>query len=622
RHFGNTVPLIFNDEAAIPRYAYTPGMDAAFADAFGYDLYEYLPYIREILPCETEAQKCAHRDYRLFLGMLIRERYFLPIRDWCRAHGICSAGHLNHDHTTRNLVGEASYGAPLETLRCFDIPGVDVIWRQMWPETDAGMDPVLPFYPRYASSAAHQIGAAAVLAECLAVYGDGVTHDHIRWLCGQLAARGVNSFNFFGLSYGKQDCDLILERPVYDPVKPGFSAMARVNRVMERLACMMQAGTPAVSCALYLPQNDILRGGDGMQAAIAAFDRLGLQLEADHIDFDIVDDAWIRGAQIQDGILCAGDVRYTAVIVPECTDIPADVREKLDAVSAEVPQPNLYCEEGAPLLARARQLADGMLTLVVNTEMTPYAGRIGLPAAGRYCFEMDMNTGEYFRCQTVEEDSIRFFDAEIPGGGEFVLLQTDDASLLCGAAEALCPAGKPITLTAFTAAVTEECRLTQEGVLRTQYKEPEWRDMTVGAWESAFGADFSGTVTYRCTVVPEETLPGDVQYVLSLGAVENTAEVRVNGSLVGMIGFSWDTVMFNVPQEPFALEIAVSNSFANQCAAVDAHTMWDSATVGVYHDRTVRFERDCAGGGLLGPVVLTPVKRTENHPETKGENLS
>ena len=84
------------------------------------------------------------------------ERYLLPIRDWCRSRGVLSGGHLNGEDVPEKTA-EYGHGSVLRSLRAMDVPGVDTIWRQLFPSV-AGMPAVTPPFPRYASSAMHQNG--------------------------------------------------------------------------------------------------------------------------------------------------------------------------------------------------------------------------------------------------------------------------------------------------------------------------------------------------------------------------------------------------------------------------------------------------------------------------------
>ena len=62
---------------------------------------------------------------------LFVERFLAPVRDWCRAHGMMSGGHLNNEDTPENALG-LGHGSLMRSFRAMDVPGVDVIWRQLF----------------------------------------------------------------------------------------------------------------------------------------------------------------------------------------------------------------------------------------------------------------------------------------------------------------------------------------------------------------------------------------------------------------------------------------------------------------------------------------------------------
>ena len=50
-----------------------------------------------------------------------------------------------------------------------DVPGVDAIWRQLFPGRPAN------YFPRYAASAAHQNGGRFALSESFGIFGDSLS---------------------------------------------------------------------------------------------------------------------------------------------------------------------------------------------------------------------------------------------------------------------------------------------------------------------------------------------------------------------------------------------------------------------------------------------------------------
>ena len=142
--------------------------------------------------------------------------------------------------------------------------------------------------------------------------------------------------------------------------------------------------------------------------------------------------------------------------------------------------------------------------------------------------------------------------------------------------------------------------------LVTSAVEESYQKAEMGAWKARLGYAFSGEATYRCEVdLPEAPLPED-QYVLHLGKVEYTAEVHVNGKLVGVAPHTPYAIALTGEQltQHAVIEIVVANTSANQMVTFDARGTWMDRQIGGYYDKCKAFARDVMGGGLYGPVVL------------------
>jgi hypothetical protein len=600
-YFGNVVPLIFDDEPALEHLAWTPGLAEGFKTKFGYDILDYLPYITERVDGTKDNERKANRDYRMYLGELFRENFLVPIREWCRKNNIASAGHLNLDDTTWGFVYRMSYGSPLSSLRRFDIPGIDVIWRQIWRGKGH-------FFARFASSAASQIGKNEALAEMLAVYGDGLTLSDMRRLANLLAVRGINLFNLFGMSYGKKGCLCLIERPVFDPSKPGFYMLKRLNDTLARISYIMHMGKPDIDTALYLPVEDILRGGEEARRAAEAFDEKGRMLEAQQIDFDIVDDEFIANAEIKDGLLCGGNAAYSRIEIPECSHIPTETAEKLKKLKMTPLKPVIKCRS-SDILARKRRLPSGdSIVYIVNAGESAFFDRAEVYDTGE-CFVIDAENGTIKPIQTVQDGEGTFVTLNIPAGEECILLFTADSEFMAAVPQEIPEfVVRTYTLDRFEAAVVKECTITEDGIA-VEEKNSEGRQIRLGSWHELVGPAFSGEVIYRTKILLDDMPSPDSRYILDPGKIEYAAEIYADREFCGICGFDNDTVEIFPRGREIEIEIKTANTFANQCVSVDLFALWDAASVGPYHLRSIEFEKESKGGGLFGPVRLIEKKR-------------
>ena len=126
------IDRIFDDEAATEPFVRTFGFEKDFYQEYGYDILDHLPVIRNQVPADTEERRKVLSDWRKMVSKLLIRNYFKPIQDWCRENGIMSIGHIDNDHSAESFITWLPcYAKPLEALRCFDVPGVDVICRSI-----------------------------------------------------------------------------------------------------------------------------------------------------------------------------------------------------------------------------------------------------------------------------------------------------------------------------------------------------------------------------------------------------------------------------------------------------------------------------------------------------------
>ena len=337
------VPFMFTDEPGTGSFPWPDGFAEKFLSRFGYDLRDHLPALFSLSEDASGMDARAREDYRALQGELFRANYMRPIHDWCRRNGVRFTGHLDIDHMTDGCMAHG-YGTVLQQLREFDVPGVDVIWRQIDIPKDG--KPACyegnGFFERFASSAAAQTGGTLAVTESFGVYGASLTGRLARFVILHQLARGVNVFNFMCLSYTPKNALALVERPEYVEEMPGFFHLRGLNDFTARASWLMQLGAPAARAALYFPARDIWVGGTRAKNAIDGFERLGQALERAQVDFDILDEEGLRMAVRDGNALTLGLARYETVLVPRGATLSDALREKLRGVDAPV-KPVVYC---------------------------------------------------------------------------------------------------------------------------------------------------------------------------------------------------------------------------------------------------------------------------------------
>ena len=337
------VPFMFTDEPGTGSFPWPDGFAEKFLSRFGYDLRDHLPALFSLSEDASGMDARAREDYRALQGELFRANYMRPIHDWCRRNGVRFTGHLDIDHMTDGCMAHG-YGTVLQQLREFDVPGVDVIWRQIDIPKDG--KPACyegnGFFERFASSAAAQTGGTLAVTESFGVYGASLTGRLARFVILHQLARGVNVFNFMCLSYTPKNALALVERPEYVEEMPGFFHLRGLNDFTARASWLRQRGAPAARAALYFPARDIWAGGTRAKNAIDGFERLGQALERAQVDFDILDEEGLRMAVRDGNALTLGLARYETVLVPRGATLSDALREKLRGVDAPV-KPVVYC---------------------------------------------------------------------------------------------------------------------------------------------------------------------------------------------------------------------------------------------------------------------------------------
>jgi len=620
-HFGVFIPYMFNDEAGVDHHAWTPGLEQMFEQEYGYDILDYLPVLAEHKEIANAQEKKALCDWRRLVCKIAVSNYFLPIRDWCRENGIMSVGHLYGDHDAQDMIqGLPCTAMPMEVLRCYDVPGVDMIWRHIYPEGMGApyFQKALPIMPRFASSAASQIGIGLALTESLSIYGEGLTPSIIRYVFGAQAVRGINVFNINYLSYGKDKI-----RPEYWPEKPGYESLTAVNAFLKRLSYLAKLGVAECSTALYLPCIDIA-GGDSANA----FHILGEALEKHNVYFDVIDDAFIRDAVIKEEnkerALCMGLASYSYVFIPDGATLPEDVEAKLAGFIADHDvKRDMSLEEALIALQNnqrvlpvvrckndklrfmKKNLENGnSLYFVFNESKDVQNAELVFPESRNGCYRLCLEDG---RIETWENTKIT-----LAMGDTAVFLFTQE-SLQAQSPKSV-TAQIPLT-EAYTLTKAREFVINRQGYETLEYCQDrecpenaaENIPVSLGAWKAYLTDIFSGEAIYRTTFrMDPAVLSENGEWILDLGAVEYTASVKINNIPIGVAAFLPHQIRFNgsVLQKENVLEIKVANTASNQIINADVYSYFALPVIGPYHQRMTDMERESLGGGLYGPVVL------------------
>lgn len=643
-HFGKTTLMTFTDEPNMEGFVEGKSLTwcSDFAEEFekrkGYDI---RPYLKAIIQGKKPNDKSAKDltririDYFDVRADLFLERYMLPLRDWCHANGMLSSGHLNGENQPSGNT-RFGYGHILRSLRAFDVPGIDVIWRQLYPGKeklkyvqegahDTEVNNFNPCFPKYASSVAHQNGGKYVLSESLAVYGNGISPDIIKWVMDYQLVRGVNIFVLSAYSMNVRGGRMGSPGIHFGPQHPYWEFMQPLFTYMERVGSMLAQGKPDVKIAVLYDVRSIWAGGKDAQTAIQRHHRIAELLLKRGCDFDFIDDEQLVQAVItKDHHLKIGKMSYEALALPTFKWATPQASNK--AIR--------FAEQGGILLdfARAfhgyewggRDIGSDQKIL----EKAPHTCLIEGSSSIRVTKRVEGPQAIYFlaneamrpvkvRITFQEKGAIQLCS---PDTGDFEPVASKNGSLEW----AFAPAGSALFVingdepeTSAPAPTLRHIRTLKSGwTLQMRRKHYVGKDCFVmeetpdapiqpvklGDWRPVFGNVFSGSAFYRNSFRSKEAYDG----WLDLGKVHHCAKVIFNGKQLPLKFFGPHTYRVHVKKGVNTLEIIVANSLLNATAPehVQKYIRDTFPPESPYIGRFRAFNHDDQSSGLFGPVVI------------------
>lgn len=604
---GRAVTAVFTDEPKAPLCPFNRELAARYEAAYGESILPYLPWLAKRKAVTPAAAPVLTRWYDL-CSRVFCEHFLLPCKQWANEHELIFTGHMDKDHEPLGCLRGGGNFHLMRALRCFDLPGVDVIWRQICPETKVTvrneMNGCNGFFPRYASSAAAQTGGRLAMAEIFGVAGPGLTYDDMRFTVGYLAVRGVSVFNLFNFPLGRTGALLAQELPVFTEQQPYCADLAQFNRYLERLSFVSSWGDRVCDTALYYPIGDFQSGLRAEQTA-QAFEALGRALEDRLVDFDVIDDDVIQAATgAQGGRLCVGHAAYRRVILPENATIPPETRQVLEQfvqgggrVSYGLPDglDPAVPVAGAGLRVMRRKSGNESLLILFREGGESGDYRVSLP--DRHGYRLNIEDGRLQRLEP--EDGV--WPLTLAVGETAVILLTDE-DLCAESPRRFC---RSFELSGgFRLRKARELACGETGFEIKMHDEAA-RPVDLGDWSALFGAAYSGSGVYETSFsLPDDAIGANGQ--LTLGDVRFTAAVSLNGRLLGTV--LAPPYRFPVPpgvlKTDNQLQIVVTNTSANWYVATDYFDKWSIKALSPYFEGELSYAKDSATGGLFGPVRL------------------
>ena len=340
--FGKTFLGFRGDEAAFGFNPWTPDLPAEFQRRKGYDVRPYLPAIAAIQIGRGRGNAApvmatldpAHRvfaDYCDVWSDLFGENFFAADGAWCAENHLALQHHIEHEEILPQLaIADGDY---FKCMRGLQVPGIDVIWHQMWHD-------VVADFPKLASSAAHLNGRPQAMSETFAAMGGNYPTPNLEeagWILNHQVALGITHFEymFMPASAPRASRPAGFNRPRSAPPTdssaklprgaapagyrylndPQFPALAlAINRATYVLA----QGRPAAQLAIFIPSSSFWFGDTAVNRS---FLEIVHALLVRQRDLDYIDDGALAKSTkvVGDRLVNLSGQGYRAVLIPPAT---------------------------------------------------------------------------------------------------------------------------------------------------------------------------------------------------------------------------------------------------------------------------------------------------------------
>lgn len=300
--FGNTIVSIFTDEPSLLAkgkanksgfVAGTTGILAHINRILGYDFTPHLPALW--FDDEPDAAKF-RKDYTRAVNQRLQETYYIPIYQWCKAHGLALTGHPYRPDD-------------MSVLRWFHIPGQDLVWRKVLPDQPSALEGDESTQAKNTASVMVHYGRQRNASECYGAYGHELTWDEMLWLAKWAFVRGVNLLHPHAFYYSVRGIRRDERPPDVGPNSVWWQHYGHYALMCQRLSWLN-------TDALQVCQLAILGDADSLPWRSA---KVCFQQQRDFNYVSPVD--ILKHASVDDTGLHVGGMTYQAVIM-ESTPAP------------------------------------------------------------------------------------------------------------------------------------------------------------------------------------------------------------------------------------------------------------------------------------------------------------
>ncbi|MDX2111416.1 MAG: glycosyl hydrolase [Verrucomicrobiota bacterium] len=240
-YFGDPITAIFTDEPSLlgrlsgstDFRAGTKRVLDAFESRWGYD---FRPHLGTLW--ENDQEKSEHRlRYEQTLQECLATTYYKPLYEWCEHHGVALVGHPERpdDYTVS---------------RYFHIPGQDIVWRWVMPDSSSAIEGAQSTQAKCAASAAAHRGRSRNANEFAGAFGHELTFEEFQWLANWLLVRGCNMLIPHAFYYSMRGPRRDERPPDVGPNCPWWEQFTDWANAMRRICWLNATATPEIRVAV------------------------------------------------------------------------------------------------------------------------------------------------------------------------------------------------------------------------------------------------------------------------------------------------------------------------------------------------------------------------------------
>ena len=310
-----------NYDAVFP---YSPCMEAAFREMWGYEMDPHLPELVE----ETGDWRTFRLHYYRTVAACMEKAFSKQIGTWCEEHGMMWTGHYNgEEHPTSHMLNE---GATMQQYRWMTRPGIDALGLKFKElHNIKGM-----------SSVADQYGKERRVVEIFGISGHNLSYEDRMWITAYHTLNGANMLCPHLTLYSMKGLRKRDYPPTFSDQEPWWSENARFEDFAGRLCWFASTGKPVGDvCVLSTIESDYITFDARQMPAQSSRDEL---LEAilnlvteEHRNVAIGDEQILSDVgSVEGNRLRIGEMTYRTVILPSLLTIRPSTLALLESFAA------------------------------------------------------------------------------------------------------------------------------------------------------------------------------------------------------------------------------------------------------------------------------------------------